>query len=210
MATDEYWKIKNTALIEEMQDVPEKELVDRLWTEDSKAWEYIYLRSVIPVLKQPKYFHIMHDRNLSSIDIYGMVYEHLIAKKKLALFGFRCPVIYWIRYCVGRLILHYLKKNPWAVSDDDYLLGLNNKPARESSGEDSEVARRCFAKLWRQNPMRAYVHLLKVRNEMSAKDIMSLLDISSESNVNKIYERAMSDMKCFRNEFSCGGKNELS
>jgi hypothetical protein len=205
MPTDEYWKIENDTLVEDMSALPDRELANELWAGNDRAWEYVFLRSVIPVLKQPKFFNIMHDRGLSSRDVYAMVYENLVYRKKLALFEFRCPVIFWIRRYVIKEILNYCQKNPWPVSDEEYKLGLNKKAAPEVSREEVELAQECFAKLWRQNPMRAYVHLLKVKNEMSAKDIMSLLNVSSESNVNKIFERAIDDIRTFRQELESGG-----
>lgn len=52
--------------------------------------------------------------------------------------------------------------------------------------------------------MRAYVHLLRVQEKMSSKDIQKLLNISSDQNVNKHFERACEDMRAFRDKLERG------
>ena len=52
----------------------------------------------------------------------------------------------------------------------------------------------CFGEMWSENPMKAYVHLLKLRMNLSSTDIMRMLGISSAANVDQIFSRAVKDM----------------
>ena len=90
------------------------------------------------------------------------------------------------------------------MSDEPYLHTLNNTGAPESYKEEFSDAEKCFVKLWRTNPMRAYVHLLRIQEKMSSKDIKKLLNISSDQNVNKYFERACEDMRMFRDKLEKG------
>ena len=52
--------------------------------------------------------------------------------------------------------------------------------------------------------MRAYVHLLRIQEAMSPKDIQKLLNISSYENVKKYFERACEDMRMYRDQLEKG------
>ena len=206
MKKKNFWEIKNNELVARFEKYSDKEVVELLWQGDDDAWEYLYLRAVIPVLKTPQIFAIMKDRerSLSSRDVLGMVFKKLLAEKKLALYAFRCPVVFWVRKYVRGAILYFCKKNSWPVSDEDYLRALNTEETPTSFKEELEDAEKCFVKLWRTNPMRAYVHLLRIQEKMSSKDIKKLLNISSDQNVNKYFERACEDMRMFRDKLEKG------
>lgn len=61
--------------------------------------------------------------------------------------------------------------------------------------EQWELVQKCFGDLWRKNPMRAYVHLLKLRMNLSSSEIKSMLGVSSEANVDQLFSRALKDMR---------------
>ena len=61
--------------------------------------------------------------------------------------------------------------------------------------EDWEIVQRCFSRLWAENPLRAYVHLLKLRDGMSSAEIRSLLNVSSTAHVDQLFARALKDMR---------------
>ena len=206
MKTDDFWRIKNDELISRFKEYTNEAIVTMLWNGDDDAWEYVYLRAVIPVLKSPEIFSIMMDRrdSISSKDVWAMVFHKMLAEKKLSLYDYRCPVVYWMRDYVFGEVQHFCKKNPWPVSDEPYLRTLNNTEAPESYNEEFSDAEKCFVKLWRTNPMRAYVHLLRIQEKMSSKDIKKLLNISSDQNVNKYFERACEDMRMFRDKLEKG------
>ena len=61
--------------------------------------------------------------------------------------------------------------------------------------EQWELVQKCFADLYRKNPMRAYVHWLKLRMNLSSTEIKSMLGMSSEANVDQTFSRAVKDMR---------------
>lgn len=79
----------------------------------------------------------------------------------------------------------------------------------ETGGRDSlhpvdpEIGRRetwrmvqfCFAKLWKTRPLQAYVHLLKLRANLSSGEIRQMLGISSNANVDQLFSRATKAMQ---------------
>lgn len=199
---------KDKTIIQHFTSMPDRELVSKLQEGDDDAWRYVFLRSVLPVLKKPSIYSIARDWNLSQMEIFAMLFESMIVKNKLRLFEYRCPLIYWLRFYVEEEVFSFFKKNPLPVSDPETESPLNSEDDREINLEDVEEARVCFTKLWKKNPLRAYVHLLRSKNGLSASAIMDLLVISSESNVNKIYERAIKDMKEFREQLRNGGEND--
>ena len=57
------------------------------------------------------------------------------------------------------------------------------------------MVQRCFGELWRKSPLKAYVHLLKLRLNLSSRQIKDMLRISSEANVDQLFSRAVKDMR---------------
>ena len=183
----------------------DRALVEKLWEGNEVAWEYVLSRTVIPMTREDRYYHILRDRQISEYDILGMVFEVLVAQKKLSLFRFECPFFLWVRHYVTKKIMEFCKKNPRPVSDEAFLQVRAGESTAESPDDDLEFAQRCFRELWRKNPMRAYVHLLKVKNGMAARDIKKLLSLSSEDNVYQLHSRAVADMREIRRGMLNGG-----
>ena len=193
-------KTDDAALVERMDNLGDQAIVQLLKTGNDDAWRYVLLRAVSPVLKSPQIGRIAYDRHLSDIDVLGMVFEYLIAKKAIDKFEFRCPLVYWIRFWASKSVMEYCRKNPNPVSDEAYLAVLSDKAAKEYDREGFEIAEACFKRLWKENRLRACVHYLKVFGEMSSREIMKLLHLSSEANVNQLFSRACKDMRKYRDE----------
>ncbi len=193
-------KTDDETLVAQMDNLGDQAVVQLLKDGNDDAWRYVLLRAVSPVLKSPQIGRIAYDRHLSDIDILGMVFEYLIAKRAIDKFEFRCPLVYWIRFWVSKSVMEYCRKNPNPVSDEAYLAVLSDKAAKEYDREGFEIAEVCFKRLWKENRLRACVHYLKVFGEMSSREIMKLLHLSSEANVNQLFSRACKDMRMYRDE----------
>lgn len=193
-------KIDDEALVERMDGLGDQAVVELLKKGDDDAWRYVLLRSVAPVLKSAQIGRMAYDRNLTEVDVLGMVFEYLIPKKGIEQFEFRCPLVYWIRFWVSKSVTEYCRKNPNPVSDEVLENVLSDKAAREYDREGFEIAEACFKRLWKENRLRASVHYMKVFGEMSAREIMVALHLSSEANVNQIFSRACRDMRMYREE----------
>lgn len=191
--------------IEAIASLSDQAIVDKLWRGDDDAWGYVYLNSVLPIIKKPVFYRMIVDRKLSKVEIYGLVYEKMISQRKLSLYaGGRLK--YWIRYYVIGVIVDYCRKNDIPVSPDVAETTNEDKEAPIDLPKDElEFAQRCFKTLWRKNPMRAYVHLLKAKHDLSILQIQQILNISSKKNTAKIAERALSDMCELRQKLSAPG-----
>ncbi len=188
-----------------MKDIEKKsnsEIAKLLRDEDHDAWNYVFLNAANPVMCRENIRLIMLDRNLSRLDVYGFLYEEMIARGKINTYkDAGGSILGWMKWHVYGLIHKYCRKNPWPVSDDAFFNSYQDRSTSCSTDEDWEVVQKCFRELWKENPMRAYVQLLKLRYELSAAEIKDLLLISSEDNVNQIFSRATKDMKRLREKY---------
>jgi hypothetical protein len=75
-------------------------------------------------------------------------------------------------------------------------------PAR-SRKEQWDLVQQCFGEMWRENPMRAYVHLLKLRMNLSSSEIKEMLGVTSTANVDQIFARAVKEMGRRKVEHEC-------
>ena len=193
---------------EKIKKLTDKALVTLLWEGNSEAWEYICSYTVIPVLHRAtkkigtSYYRIMQDRQLNETSILAALYEDMICQRKLDNFQYKCPVIYWMRWYVVKNILTYCGKNPPPLSEDDVPEVYTDKTETK---ELIEVIQQSFAELWRSNPMRAYVYLLKQRESSSSEEIKQMLAISSKNNVDQYYSRASADMRKLIKKYSGEG-----
>lgn len=172
----------------------ESEFVAQLRSGDENAWETVYEKTILPVLRSStsggiSYYRIMLDRNLDEMTIYSMLYEDMICKKRLDNYRYGCPVVYWMRSYVMKLILNFCKKNDVPVSEE----APQEFSIDENRRDEWELVEHCFSELWRRNPMRAYIYLLRRYEDLPSKAISELLQLSS-SNVDQYFTRANQDM----------------
>ena len=189
-----------TTFIRKMDAVDMHDMVSLLKDGNDDAWRYVLLRAVVPVLRRPMLAKIKSDRHLSDLDVLGMLFEQLIQKKDIDNYACKCPVIYWIRPYVFKVVMEYCKKNDAPVSDEDFLNVLKDEATPIPNTEMFEEARMCFNRLWKEDQLKARVHYLKTVSEMSSRDIMRVLHLSSEANVNQLFSRACRLMRSYRDE----------
>lgn len=176
-----------------------EKLISDLWAGSKQAWMCVYDQVVVPALRfrTPKqnvtYYQIIHDRGLDERSLLAMLYKEMIARKKLNVYGYRGNFFSWMRNYVIKAIFDYCEKNP--ILPDDRSESLVDIADERGKAEEWEIVQACFADLWRANPLRAYVHLLKTREGLSSECIMKMLDISSIANVDQYFSRAVVDMK---------------
>ena len=186
--------------IRKMDAIDGRNMVVLLKDGNDDAWRYVLLRAVVPVLHRPMLAKIKSDRHLSDLDVLGMLFEQLIQKNDIDNYACKCPIIYWIRPYVFKVVMEYCKKNDAPVSDENYLNVLKDESAPMPNSDLFEEARVCFNRLWKEDKLKARVHYLKTVSEMSSRDIMRLLNISSEANVNQLFSRACRLMRMYREE----------
>lgn len=181
----------------------ERAFFQRLKAEDKEAWSTIFTRSVCPTLAGKtkngvSYRQIARDRDLNDVTVYGMLYDYMIGKGKLDNYGFRAPIVYWMRSYVKMLILDHCKHNDSPVSDEkiDFSVSenTNEELLTDGSRENWQSVETCFSRMWKENPMSAYVYLLRRYDMLRSKEISAMLDITPQ-NVDTIFHRADENMR---------------
>lgn len=192
--TTEQWRNVDDAFVEKMESVDVHDLVRLLWEGDDDAWRYVYARAVVPLLRRASLGCMVRDRQRSDLDVCGAVVDYLVAQKKLSNYRYECPLVYWIRFYVAKDILGYCKKNDNPVSDE----GLENVLTTERTPPEelgfNEELNWCYKRLRQEKRLMSDVIYLKAIEGRSSAEVMTLLNISSVSNVNQLYKRARDRM----------------
>ena len=188
----------------EAERAAELAYAEALFSGGDDKWIEIFEKVVKPVCKSctkngVAYAGIMKSRDIDDKTLFGMLYEEMVYKKKLKSFEGRCPLIYWMRMCAKGLILNYCKKYDNPVSEPVEKPFLVDEDIDKDNTDIWEVVEKSFSKLWRSNPMKAYVYLLKKYHNLPSKQIAVMLGLT-DSNVDKIFQRAKEDMDDFLQE----------
>ena len=130
-------------------------------------------------------------------EIMSVLYSEMIGHDKIS--GYRDDggsVVGWLRKYVRGYIYRSNPENPHIeLSDSVPDTAVASEGDVTETREDWEIVQRCFSRLWAENPLRAYVHLLKLRDGMSSAEIRSLLNVSSTAHVDQLFARALKDMR---------------
>lgn len=190
--------------------------------QDAEAWKLVWEKSVLAEARAFRNSQVVQKWGIQEEELMGQLYNEMIAKGKIDLYRDDGGSIYgWLRTYVNGFIR---KANPDKLRDVPIGAGgVNNgendnsrgfeekiskvvsesKVSKSLTAEDTFIQRReewetvqkCFGDLWRKNPIRAYVHLLKLRMSLSSSEIKSMFGVSSEANVDQIFSRAVKDMQ---------------
>ena len=143
---------------EDIRKLPEMEIVQLLKREDCHAWDYVFCNAVLPVsqgqVKRGKTLaRILHDRRIEVLELYGIIYEEMVYRKKLDLYCGKGSLLGWMKLYIFGLVLRYCRKNPWAVektvSDPEGEDVYNSGPQSDvhESAELTETFRNNFLEL---------------------------------------------------------------
>ena len=139
----------------------------------------------------------------------GMLYEEMIGQGKIGLYRDDGANIFsWLRTYVRGYVYHSVVKRHPEISIEGmseegsgFTIAIED-PAR-SRKEQWDLVQQCFGEMWRENPMRAYVHLLKLRMNLSSSEIKEMLGVTSTANVDQIFARAVKEMGRRKVEHEC-------
>ena len=130
-------------------------------------------------------------------EVMSVLYSEMIGHDKIS--GYRDDggsLVGWLRKYVRGYIYRSNPENPHIeLSDSVPDTAVASEGDVTETREDWEIVQRCFSRLWAENPLRAYVHLLKLRDGMSSAEIRSLLNVSSTAHVDQLFARALKDMR---------------
>ena len=192
---------------------------EHLKLQDAEAWRLAWTRAVLPEAEGFRSGRKAREWGIPPEELMSMLYVEMVGARKLELYRDDGGSLWgWMRTYV-RGYIHRARPDARLTSiegageaGEDEGRSFEEKISRqvsESRGRDAlpdedpavrrreawELVRKCFSDLYRKNPMRAYVHLLKLRMNLSSTEIKSMLGMSSEANVDQTFSRALKDMR---------------
>lgn len=175
------------------------DLVSQLDEKESQAWSFIRLYSIrFFVFKaNSKLLHLVRDLHLGNdeeSEILSRLYKKMMVDKKILLYKHKAPLHLWMRFYVREIIFEEYKRKYKAaeqsLSQSEYKIPSESKTCRSLDNEQCAFGQKCFAELWRENPMYAYVLLLRDKVGLSSRKVSELLQHVSEEYVNQLRRRA--------------------
>ena len=176
------------------------EIFGLLKEQDADAWSQVYEKSVLSEARSLRSGRMAREAGITPEELMSMLYEEMIGRGKINLYRDNGGSVFsWIRTYVRGYVYHSVVKRHEEISTDavseegeEFTIPVED-PARDRK-EQWDMVQTCFGEMWAENPMKAYVHLLKLRMNLSSTDIMRMLGISSTANVDQIFSRAVKDM----------------
>ena len=183
-----------------LDGLTDHEVFGLLKEQDGDAWSLVYEKSVLSEARSLRSGRMAREAGITPEELMSMLYEEMIGRGKINLYRDNGGSVFsWLRTYVRGYVYHSVVKrheeiSTDAVSDEDeeFTIPIED-PARDRK-EQWDMVQTCFGEMWAENPMKAYVHLLKLRMNLSSTDIMRMLGISSAANVDQIFSRAVKDM----------------
>ena len=173
------------------------ELFLALKCQDAEAWRFVWERVVLVECNVRNNAEMIGKWGVTPEEILSVLYAEMIGHDKLSAYrDDGGSLVGWLRKYVRGYIYRSNPENPHVeLSDSVPDTAVANEGDVTETREDWEIVQRCFSRLWVENPLRAYVHLLKLRDGMSSADIRSLLNVSSAAHVDQLFARALKDMR---------------
>ena len=176
------------------------EIFGLLKEQDADAWSEVYEKSVLSEARSLRSGRMAREAGITPEELMSMLYEEMIGRGKINLYRDNGGSVFsWLRTYVRGYVYHSVVKRHEEISTDtvseegdEFTIPVED-PARDRK-EQWDMVQTCFGEMWAENPMKAYVHLLKLRMNLSSTDIMRMLGISSTANVDQIFSRAVKDM----------------
>ena len=188
--------------------------------QDADAWRLAWERAVLPEAEGFRSGAKARDWGVSAEELMSLLYLEMVGGGKLALYRDDGGSLWgWMRTYVRGYIHRarpdarftslegaaeageegdgrgFEEKFSKALSDARGTDALSTEDPAVRRREEWELVQKCFADLYRKNPMRAYVHWLRLRMNLSSTDIKGMLGMSSEANVDQTFSRAVKDMR---------------
>ena len=176
-------------------------IVDKLRMGDAEAWHHVRLRSVRMEMNRFRHSGMVRKWSLTEDELLDRLYEEMVCRGRLACYRGDGDIYGWL----GRYVVGYIyRANP----DRRREIPVGRAMPSESAvcddsvtvRDDRRLVDRCLGLLWKKNPMRAYVHYLKLGAELSSLEICRFFGLSSPANVDQIFSRAVKSMRKLRAE----------
>lgn len=203
-----------------VEGLSDHEVWELLKAQDAEAWALAAKKAVLAELQSLRSGQKARDWGVSGEELLSMLYIEMVGRGKLELYRDDGGSLWgWMRSYVrgyvrrgrpdgrvasieaseelaeeGRQTLMDKISREASEKGCGETLGMHEDPLMRRR-ERWELVQKCFGDLWKKNPRRAYVHLLKLRMGMSSAEIKRMLGASSEANVDQMFSRAAKDMR---------------
>ena len=179
----------------------ENDEVEMLRNGDSEAWHRVRIRSVRTEMERFRHSNIVRMWHLSEDELLGELFEDMVINGKLAYYRGDGDLYGWL----GKYVVGYIyRANPDRrreipmESVASYADVIYDNTLVKS--DDRRLVDRCFGLMWLKNPLRGYVHYMKLNEGLSSREIRRFFGLSSEANVDQIFSRAVKSMRKLRSE----------
>ena len=180
-----------------------RNLVAMLSNANSDAWNFIKLYSIrFYIFKtNSRLLHLVHDLywgESEEDELFSRLYQKMIIDGKIELYDHRGPIQFWMRWYVKEIISKEIRKKKKEkeniLSQMQYLSAYHSENNSFVEAERRSHAQKCFAELWKDKPMQAYVLLLRDKVGLSSKKVAELLNHTNDVNINQIHRRALQEL----------------
>ena len=204
-----------------LEGASEHEIYELLKLQDAEAWRLAWEKAVLPEARSLRSGQMARRFGVTAEEMMSLLYVEMIGGGKINLYRDDGSSLWgWMRTYVRGYIHQADPARKKEISLEGADFGdesdggasfeekvskmVSDSRGRESSPledpamrrkEEWELVQKCFGDLWKKNPMRAYVHLLKLRMNLSSTEIKCMLGVSSEANVDQLFSRALKDMR---------------
>ena len=174
------------------------------------AWKRVWEEVVEPETRSTRSRELMAKYSLDAGDLMGRLYEEMLGGGKIKLYRGEGSFAGWLRTYVRGYVL---RANPnrhgelsieGAFESEGGAAEAMELPVRDRETVRAEAWRMthwCFRKLWNEDPVRCYIHVLKTRFFLSSEEIKDFLEISSAANVDQIFSRSVRFMRELAEKF---------
>ena len=172
---------------------------------EDAGWKLVWERVVEPESRSSRSAGMMQRYSLTAGDLMGMLYEEMIAEKKIDLYRGEGSFEGWLKRYVRGYVLNANPNRHGEFSIEGANEGKEGREgeALELPSEDRNQLRKeawgfthwLFRRLWTEDPERCYIHVLKTRFFLSSAEIKEMLDVSSAANVDQIFSRSVRFMR---------------
>ena len=180
-------------------------MTDREWYELVKAgedegWKRIWEEIVEPETKSMRSAELMKKYSLDPGDLMGWLYRDMIGRGKIELFRGEGSFAGWLKTYVRGYVLNAAPDRHGEISiEGAYETDGGESEAMAIPKDDHETIRAetwrmthwCFRKLWNEDPVRCYIHVLKTKYFLTSEEIRDFLEVSSAANVDQIFSRSV-------------------
>lgn len=178
--------------------------INMLKKSDEVAWRKVRDVVIVPYLRKSRFGKMASDKNVDDDEVFTSVYVQLIFNGQLDRLRNKRRVLDCIKEYARKYVRsHYQvfrkKIVEQLLEEDDWSRVTEERTANARSQVNDEEQKGKIAdaigRLWKINPRYAYVLVMKTKNQLSSKNVMDAIGVSSELNVNKMYQRAKSAVR---------------